>query len=190
MQQNSHNSVHHSPAAVTYAQSLLDLATETGNAEVVGEELRDLRQATLADPQYGVFLSNPSISERERREVLERVFRGKVSPLMMNFMGVMNAHGRLGLLTQIAEAYDDLLRRQLGKVEVDVFSAHKLDDEQLEQVRRRVSDALKKDAIVHQYVDESIIGGLVLRVEDRLIDASARYQLAAMKEQLLAARPK
>ena len=50
-----------------------------------------------------------------------------------------------------------------------------------------MSQALKKDAVVHQYVDESIIGGLVLRVQDQLIDASVRHQLDAMKQRLLAA---
>ena len=50
--------------------------------------------------------------------------------------------------------------------------------------------ALKREAVVHTYVDDSIIGGLVLRVGDKLIDASVRYQLQAMKEQMLAAAPK
>ena len=59
--------------------------------------------------------------------------------------------------------------------------AQRLTAEQLEQVRQQVSQALKKDAVVHQYVDESIIGGLVLRVGDKLIDASVRNQLETMR---------
>jgi hypothetical protein len=81
----------------------LELATEAGQAETVNDELRDLRQATEAQGQFGVFLTNPSISENERRQVLERVFRSQVSPLMMSFLGVMNVHGRLGLLAQVAD---------------------------------------------------------------------------------------
>jgi F-type H+-transporting ATPase subunit delta len=80
-----------------------------------------------------------------------------------------------------------MLDEQLGKIEVDVTVAQKLSSEQLEEVRQRVSAALKKDAVVHQYVDESIIGGLVIRVQDKLIDASVKTQLAAMKQQLLSA---
>jgi F-type H+-transporting ATPase subunit delta len=70
---------------------------------------------------------------------------------------------------------------------VDVTVAQRLSPDELENVRRRVSQALGKDAVVHQYVDESIIGGLVLRVQDQLIDASVRYQLDAMKQRLLQA---
>src|SRR5256885_2233129 len=58
------------------------------------------------------------------------------------------------------------------------------------QQARAISQALKKDAIVHQYVDEKIIGGMVLRVDDKLIDASVKSQLEAMKRQLLAATPR
>src|SRR5918998_669583 len=81
-------------------------------------------------------------------------------------LGLVNSKGRLGLLREIIEVYDDLLEEQLGNVEVDVTVAQRLSDEQLEQVRQRVSKAIGRNAVVHQYVDESIIGGLVLRVQD------------------------
>jgi F-type H+-transporting ATPase subunit delta len=88
------------------------------------------------------------------------------------------------------EAFNDLLEEQLGNVEVDVTVAQRLDAGQLEQVRQRVSQALGRAAVVHQYVDESIIGGLVLRVQDKLIDASVRFQLDQMRRRLLQAVPK
>jgi F-type H+-transporting ATPase subunit delta len=118
------------------------------------------------------------------------LFRGKVSPLMMNFLGLLNSKRRLGILHGITHAYEDLLDEQLGKIEVDVTVAQRLSPDQLEQVRQRVSQALGKTAVIHQYVDESIIGGLILRVEDRMINASVKYQLEAMRQQLLASRSK
>jgi len=75
-------------------------------------------------------------------------------------------------------------------VEVDVTVAQKLDSHTLEEVRKKISAALKKDAIVHQYVDDKIIGGMVLRIDDKLIDASVKSQLEAMKRQLFAATPR
>ncbi len=72
---------------------------------------------------------------------------------------------------------------------MDVTVAARLSPEQLEVVRQSVSSALKKDAVIHQYVDESIIGGLVLKVQDKMIDASVRSQLEMLKRQLLANRP-
>ena len=89
------------------------------------------------------------------------------------------------MLSEIVGAYDELLDEQMAKVEVDVTVAQKLDAQQLELVRQRVSAALKKDAVVHQYVDDTIIGGLILRVQDQLIDGSVRHQLQAIKEKLM-----
>ena len=181
---------HASPAALAYAQSLLELATEQNQAEAIGQELAVLRQLVDENPSFREVLSNPSVSVDERAKLLDRIFRGSLSPLLFSTLGVMNQKNRLGLLSQIAQGYDDLLGEQLGKVEVDVTVAQKLSAEQLETARKQIGQALGRDAVIHQYVDDQIIGGVVLRVGDKLIDASVRYQLQAMKEQLLAAAPK
>ena len=178
------------PTAVAYARSLLELAGERNQADEVGQEMAAARELLEQNPTFAAFVADPGIGAAERTATLERIFRGRASPLVMNFLGVLNNRGRLRLLDAVAQAYNDLLDEQKGNVEVDVTVAQRLDPEQLEQVRQRVSAALGRNAVVHQYVDENIIGGLVLRVEDRLIDASVRYQLEAMREKLLAARPK
>jgi F-type H+-transporting ATPase subunit delta len=108
---------------------------------------------------------------------------------MLHFLGLVNEKGRLALLAGISGAYDELLDQQQGIVEVDVTVAQRISAEQLETVRAKVSAALKRDAVVHQYVDEQIIGGLVLRVQDQLIDGSVRAQLLLMRQKLLGARP-
>jgi F-type H+-transporting ATPase subunit delta len=176
--------------AVTYARSLLELATEQNQAESVGEDLGSLRQVIQDNPTFGLFLADPAIGTTEREQAMQRIFAGKLSPLLNNFIGVLDAHGRLGGIAHIADAYDELLEEQLGKIEVDVTSAQKLTPEQVERVRQRVSQVLKKDAVVHQYVDPEIIGGLVIRVQDKLIDASVRTQLAALRERMLSAAAK
>ena len=181
---------HASPAALAYAQSLLELATEQNQAEAIGQELAVLRQLVDENASFREILSNPAVSVDERAKLLDRSFRGNLSPLLFNTLGVMNHKNRLGLLGQVAQGYGDLLDEQLGKVEVDMTVAQKLSPEQLESARAKISQALGRDAVIHQYVDDQIIGGAVLRVGDKLIDASVRYQLQAMKEQLLAAAPK
>lgn len=181
--------VHTTPLATAYARSILDLANERGHAEAVGHELEELTTIIQSDRSFENFLANPAIGEIEHGRVIEKAFRGRVSDLVFNFLRVLNRNRRLGLLQQIANAYADQLEDLLGKIEVDVFVAQRLTRDQLEQVRQSVSAVLKKDAVIHQYVDESIIGGLVIRVEDRLMDASVRAQLRAVRRKLLAARP-
>jgi F-type H+-transporting ATPase subunit delta len=180
----------HSPIAISYAQALLDLAREQNVHEHVAQDLAGLKQVIDGDPRFGQFLRDPSIGDEERRGVIDRTIRPRVNPLVANFLGVLGQHGRLGALDQVAAAYQHLLDEMMGKVEVEVTVAQQLSADQLEQVRKRVSDALRKTAVIKQHVDDSIIGGMVLKVEDKLIDASVRTQLQTMKRQLLARRPR
>jgi F-type H+-transporting ATPase subunit delta len=185
------HTTHYSPTAFNYARSLLELANDGGQqAEPIASELRDIRQIIDANPNFALYLADPAISEAERGQAINKIFGGRVSKLLQDFLGILNEKGRLSLFTEITGAYEELLEAQLSKVEVDVTVAQKLDDQQLEQVRQRVSQALKRDAVVNQYVDDSIIGGMLLRVQDQLIDASVRYQLQSIKNRMLASAPR
>ena len=176
--------------ASTYAHALLELAQAQGIAEQIGQELFGVRDSLASDSAFSAFFADPGISKDERGRILDRAIRPQVSPLLANFFGVANQHGRANLISEIADAYKKLLDELLGNIDVDVTVAVQLSDEQLDQVREKVSLALIKNAIVHQHVDPSIIGGLMLKIEDKLIDASVRSQLQSLKRQMLEKRPR
>jgi len=177
-------------AADAYARPLLELANEQGKTNEIAEELSQLAEIVRQNKTFSLYLADPGVGSEERRSTLGRVFGGRVLPLLSNFIGVLNKRSKLGLIPAIADSFHRQLEVQRGNIEVDVTTAQTLSAEELETVRLKVGIALGKNAIVHQHVDESILGGLVVRVEDKLIDASVRYQLQAMKEQLLAAAPR
>lgn len=181
---------HNSPLSLAYAGSLLELATEQNIADEIGRELASLQQLLAENRTFRLYMLDPGISHAERGATIKRIFGDNIPQLLRNFLGVLNDKNRLGELSGIADAYRTMLDDRSGKIEVDVTVAAQLSSEQLEEVRQRVSSALKKDAVVHQHVDESIIGGLILRVQDKLIDASVKSQLATMKEQLLSSSRK
>ncbi len=175
------------PVAGKYARALLELANDQNLAESTGEDLAAVKQLLESLPQFATLLRDPAISARQRRDLLERAFRGQATELLMNFLLVVNQHGRIADLGDLAEAYRQQLARQLGQVNVAVTVASELSGEQIDEVRERVGKALGKTPIISQEIDDSIIGGMVLRVEDSLIDASVRGQLNAMKRSLLSA---
>jgi F-type H+-transporting ATPase subunit delta len=175
---------------VAYGKSLLELATERNTSVEVGREMEEIGRIVGENRDLQGFLASPAIGEAERGKIMDSAFRGRVSELVLNTILLMNRKGRLGLLRQVANAYGELLQEQQGIVEADVIVAEKLSPDEVEQVRRKVGAALKREVIMHQYVDPSVIGGLVLRIEDRLLDASVKAQLRAVKRQLLAARPR
>jgi F-type H+-transporting ATPase subunit delta len=175
---------HHTPTVLSFATSLLELAEEQNISDSIGQELNQIGEVLEQNPTFVLYLADPSISQDSRAGVLKDTFGDKVSPLLWNFLGVLNLKNRLPLLSQIVSAYNDLMDDKHGKIEVDVTTAHKLSADELEMVKQRVGSALKKDAVIHQYVDESLIGGMLLRVGDQLIDASVKSQLERMKQNL------
>ena len=174
----------HPQDALAYAGALIELAEEQGVLEPVANDAGAFHEALRDNPELLPFFRDPSIGESERQKVLDAAL-GEAHQLVRNFVNLMNERGRLAILPQTLDAFETLLDQKLGKVEADVTTAVKLSDDELEKVRQRVGKAFGREAVVHQYVDPEIIGGLILQVGDEVIDASVRRQLAAMRERLL-----
>lgn len=171
-----------------YAASLFELAEADGglpNCETTGLELAEVAKVAQTDASFQEFLRSPVVSMGDKEQVLRRIFGdGKVSDLLLRFMLVLNKKSRLDQLIGIGEAYTQLLWERTGRIEVEVFSAKPLDEGLAELVRQRVGEALGKDAVLRNTVDEDLIGGLKLRVGDRMIDASVATQLSRIRESL------
>lgn len=175
--------------ARVYAQSLLELAEAAGgDAKIAetGEELQALLEVVRGDATIAEFLRSPIVDREKRGASLRAVLDGRVSDLLLRFMLVLNGKGRLGRIDDIAAAYDELLNARFGKVEVDVFTVDgRLDDAQLSLLSEKIRTRLGKEPVFHQYADASLIGGLVLRVGDQLIDGSVRGRLRGLRETIL-----
>lgn len=177
--------------ARVYAQSLLELADAAGGDEKIvetGGELSVITEMIRGDAEVAEFLRSPIIDSEKRAEALRRIFEGRVSDLVLRFMLVLNGKGRLGEFGAMTSAFDQLVNERMGRVEVDVMTVDgSLDPEQLAVLGEKVKAKLGKEPVFHQYADDSLIGGLVLRVGDQLIDGSVRGQLRRMREELLVA---
>ena len=176
--------------ARVYAQSLLELADAAGGDDKIvetGGELSVIAEMIRDDAEVAEFLRSPIVDSEKRAESLRRIFEGRVSDLVLRFMLVLNGKGRLGEFGAMASGYDQLVNERMGRVEVDVMTVDgSLDPDQLALLGEKVEAKLGQKPVFHQYADESLIGGLVLRVGDQLIDGSVRGQLRRMREELLA----
>lgn len=173
--------------AKTYARALFELALQQGGrerAEEVYGELEDIVELARADGRFNEFLASRVLGVRERDRSLETIFSGRCSPMVLNFLRLLNRKNRLSHLPPIVEAFDKLVQEQFGRVEVDVFTPAPIDDAQLRSIRDRLAAALGKDPVIHPYTDPTMIGGVKLRIGDQLIDASVSARLRQMRERL------
>jgi F-type H+-transporting ATPase subunit delta len=176
--------------ATVYAQSLLEVCDKAGGnavAEACSSELRDLSEIIRGDRKFAEFLKTPIVGNDKRKAALEKIVKGRVSDLVFRFVMVLANHGRAGRIADVADAFDALMQERLGRIEVDMFTVDgKASDDVLATVKARVKEAFKKDAVLHQYSDPNMIGGVKLRIGDQLIDGSVATQLRSMRESVSA----
>ncbi|MEM1329262.1 MAG: ATP synthase F1 subunit delta [Planctomycetota bacterium] len=172
--------------AHVYARSLLELVRAEGR-DVVEEtlgELEELLELARENSAFGEFLASRVLSTESRAKSLGSMFDGRLRPTTLKFLQVLNAKDRLGHLPAIVAAFDGAVQEEFGRVEVDVFTAQPVGGDDLQRIKDKLSASLGKDVIVHPYTDESMIGGIRLRVGDQLIDGSVAANLRRMGEQL------
>ncbi len=168
-----------------YAQALLELAQPEGQADALAEEAGGLLELLAGEPDLGVLLSSRALNSSQRSGVVEQLFKGKVSDVLYRFLQVVNRKDRLGALAGILSAYRVLVSEARGELDVDVFVAESLSDEAGRGVAESIGGAMGKQVHLRQHVDPELIGGLKVRVGDRLIDGSVATQLRIMKRKLV-----
>lgn len=178
--------------ADTYARSLFELADQAGGRDTVESvlgELEDILELARSEPRFGEFLSSRTLPTAARAASLSRIFAGRIQDLTLRFLLLLNARGRLGYLIPIVAAFDALVQQRFGRVEVDVFTAEPVEPEQLRFLHRRLEQILGREPILHPYVDPTMLGGVRLRIGDRLIDASLATQLRRLRDRLASEGP-
>jgi len=170
-----------------YSGALFEEAERAGGQDAIEStlaELEDILAIAREDPQFAEFLTSKILPAEKRGDSLRAIFKGRVSDLTRNFLLVLNEKGRLDHLGAIAAAYDERLQERFGRIEVDVYAASPIDDAQAGAIEGRLREVLGKEPVLHRYVDESMLGGLRLRIGDQLVDASVSTQLRRMRERL------
>lgn len=177
--------VHSDPVARVYAEALLQLAESQGNVDAVADEVDQIEELLRGEPKLRQMLESPAIGTDQRRDLIERVFKGRVSDTTFKFFQVVNAKKRASALPKILAAFTQLLAEKRGIVEVNVQVAQRLSSDEAKQVGDRIAAALNKCVVLHQFVDESLIGGMIIRVGDQVIDGSVATQLRSLKRKLI-----
>ena len=170
------------PAARRYAQAAFELARDKGELDAWERDLHSLA-AALSLPEAVAFVGSRQVGAEQKAEFLRRV-AGEMSPLVWNLVRLLAAKGRLALLPQIAEAFQELLDEHRGIAHAQVTTAVELSSDERETLARRLSELTGKQVQIEVSEDPELLGGLVARIGDRLIDGSTRTKLIALKRRL------
>lgn len=164
--------------ARVYAQAFLGATEKSANADGMVEELWSIASDVLGRfPKLEQTLRSSLVSQEQKEQLLGRIFGGKASKEVLNFLKVLSRHGRLGIVRQAARLVTKLHAERRGMTDVQIRVAVPLDDTTLSDIKDRLRKALKTEPVLSVSVEPSLIAGIVIRVGDRVFDGSVSSQL-------------
>src|SRR4051794_37639524 len=172
--------------ARTYADALLNAAGKDGSADEALDEL-DAIVAFIAEkyPRFVQMMTSPLRSEAEKDRIIAEAFEGRALPASVNFLRVLNRHGRLRLLGSILQTARRSWDRRQNRHPVTVRSAVPLTEGQTAALRDRLARSIGGTPVLTLEDDPGLIGGLVVRVGDDVYDASVRNRLEQLRQRLI-----
>lgn len=170
--------------AKVYAKAFLGAIKESEKDSAIDEFTEFLNVAISQNPLFGAMLTSRSLNKEESLSLIDRVVAPHTSDVLANFLRVLVEHERLDLLEQIFSQITRLRDTETGKKAVVVRSAFQLSDDTLTSIKQRLSDTLGFSPVIETSIDQSVIGGLVIQVDDTVYDGSLRTRLKQLRGRL------
>ena len=167
-----------SEIAEPYAQALMSLAKQSGLTEEFGATCREIENLLLESADFKDFVSNPVVESEAKKTVLKQVMGDGANPYFVNFLMLLVDKRRIVFLEQVMAQYSALLRQLNNVVLAEVTSAKDLSDDQKQSLVERVKGITSaNDVELKVTVDPELIGGVIIKVGSKIIDASVQGQL-------------
>jgi len=174
--------------ARNYAEALLELARRAGDLRGWGELVEQVSDAVETDRRLRIFLESPRVSGQQKKDVIQKAFGGALPRDFVRFLQALVTHRRQMLIPAIAHEYHDLVDQVEGRVHASVTVARDADEADRTVITTQLSRALGKDVVPHFHVNPAILGGVVVRVGDTVLDGSIRRRLSVLRAGMLGAR--
>ncbi len=169
--------------APVYARSLFEAAQEQDKLDIVREQLGEIADAIDADRNLQVFFFSPSLSSQDKQEGLEKAITG-ADELVQNFLELLVENQRMTSIFKIRSEYDALWDKENELLPVTITSAVELDEQTVKQIGDRIAEQTGRKVELSADVDPGVLGGLVVRVGNTVLDASVRRRLENLRREV------
>ena len=172
--------------AHVYAEALFEVGRDRGKLDPLREQLAQFADAVDRDRDLQVFFFSPYLSSAEKREGMKRAILG-AEPELMNFLELLVEKGRMPEIFRIRREFDELWKRENRRIDVTVTSAVELDPAVVARIGEEVERQTGEKVDLSSNVEAGILGGIVLRVGNMVLDASIRSRLEKLRKSVASA---
>ncbi len=176
-----------SKISVRYSKALFGLAKERAVLEEVQQNMQLISQLLISVPEFKKMLESPVVRSSEKRSVIQNILGERIHPLTLSFLDLLLTNKREEFLQIIARNFMTSCRELSGIKQAQLTSAHELDEETLRYFDEVIRKYFKTKVELSCKVNEKLIGGFILRVEDLQIDASVNTKIEKLRRELLKA---
>jgi ATP synthase F1 delta subunit len=162
---------------ITYGKALFEAAKDVNKVDQILEELKAISGIFNQEPDFYEFFITPVLSGPEKKKVIEKIFEGRISVEMYNFLLILIDKRRTANFNRIVREYQKLVDQDLGLSVGTIISVEPLTDTQLTSFEEKTGNLLKKNVKLANKIEPSILGGVKIFIEGKVIDASVRKQL-------------
>ena len=171
-------------ATSLYGQSLYDLAAEEGLTEEILKQMEVVEAIFRENPDYITLLLEPSIPRRERLGLVEEAFKDQLHPYLLNFLMILLENSLLRGFGATYRTYREAFNKDHGIAEATVTSAVALTESQVKALTERLEEMSGKTVQLKQKVDSSVLGGLRVEIEGKLLDGTVMGRLADLRKKV------
>ena len=169
--------------AQVYSRSLFQVAKEQDKLDDIKEQLGEFADALNDNRDTAIFFFSPYFSTKEKEDGLDKTVKG-ADDIFVNFLKLLIQKHRMPVIFRIRRAYDALWEEENQRLPVSITSAIELDSDTVKQIGDRIGEQTGREVDLSADVDPDILGGLVLRVGDRVLDASIATRLESLRKQV------
>lgn len=175
-----------SAVAKRYAKALIELGQEEKRYKEIGKELRDISTVFAANPELRKFAQNPMYKLEDRQGLVQKAADVlEISDTVKRFLAILIETGGIGIIEDISAAYSILEDELSGKIKVRVESASELDNSRIQEINKKLSQLTGKEVILTVEKNPALIGGLVFKIGNTILDGSIKAQLERVKEKII-----
>lgn len=171
--------------AERYTKALFDSAKENNNIEQIENELKEISNTFVQNPDIENFFINPTIKIEDKKEILEKSFKNKINELLFNFLNLLIDKNRMYILQNVVNSYHQKIMKTQNILEVKATSVIELDEDIKKILIEKLEKITNKKIQLKTIIDKKIIGGLILSFDDKVIDGSIKTQLKRLQKQLI-----
>ncbi len=171
--------------AVGYAQALFEVANEKGDAEEVGKDLEGIKELLETNKKFRDILYHPSIIKDAKKDIINKTIGPQCSKWVRNLLFILIDKRRERMLDYLADMFKEVARRIRGVTCIKVQTVFPLTDSKLNRLKESLEKLMKKKVELETEINEDIIGGMVIRMENKIIDGSVLNRLRNLKKNLL-----